>query len=90
MMAVETPILVMLAEFRVSGRNAETTPYLDRSTALRMELLLGVLNKPLPQLCSIMIDIGKITGESALRVVAKRNKAVEVSASPATVKVLHP
>ncbi len=49
-MAVEIAMLVMFAEFRVRGRSAETIPYLERSTALRMELLFGVLNKPLPQL----------------------------------------
>ena len=90
MMAVETPMLVMLAELLVRGPNAETAPYLDRSTPLSVKLLFGVLNKPLPQLWNIMINMGKITGESDRRVVASRNKAVEVNANPATENVRDP
>ena len=49
-MAVAMAVLAMLAEFRVKEVSAETIPYRDRSTALRMELLLGEPNRPEPTL----------------------------------------
>jgi hypothetical protein len=49
-MVVAIATLTTLAEFRTSWVKAETTPYLERSTALKMELLLGELNRPVPVL----------------------------------------
>ena len=49
-MAVTMALLTMLAEFRVKDVNADTIPYLERSTALTIELLLGEPNRPVPRL----------------------------------------
>ena len=40
-MAVATAMLVTLPAFLVRLRNAETTPYRSKGTALRMELVLA-------------------------------------------------
>ena len=49
-MAVATALLVMLAEFLVRDVNADIIPYLGLSTALKIELLFGEPNNPVPAL----------------------------------------
>ena len=49
-MVVATAMPVMLAVFRTRFRKPDITPYLLRSTTLRIELLLGALNVPVPML----------------------------------------
>ena len=61
---------------RVSWVSLETTPYLSLSTALRMELLLGVWNSPVPALCSINIEIIKTNGELSVSVAPRSNHAM--------------
>jgi hypothetical protein len=87
---VAMAMLVTLAEFRTNCVKAETTPYCARSTALKMELLLGELNSAVPVLWHInKMTINK-TGDDSVRVVAITNQAAADRESPPTVRPCHP
>ena len=65
-MAVATALLVIFAEFRVNDVRADIIPYLDLSTVLRMELLLGEPNSPVPSSFSTKAGSSRIPREASV------------------------
>ena len=86
---VATAIPVMLAVFRTRFMKPDITPYLLRSTTLRIELLLGALNVPVPMLCVTVPRIISQTGEASVAL-DKMNSPVAVKSSPPTLNGVQP
>ena len=86
---VATAIPVMLAVFRTRFRKPDITPYLLRSTTLRIELLLGALNVPVPMLCvTVPRTISQIGEVSVAR--ERMNRPVAVKSRPPTLNAVQP
>ena len=87
---VATATLTTLAELRISWVRAATTPYRERSTALKMELLLGELNIPMPVLWNMSIATMKMMGDCSARPLARMKEALAEMAIPPIVSALQP